>query len=545
MYIYNNYELFSLIKLMKYIIFEVLLIFVLVNKINTLNQCNSCQQILFSLKNNKSLNCLSHPFKEECMSISNKWHSMTNEVTTFYKNNQINSCETCYRMNFCHINECQLQSQLIKNIIHSKIVQFKPHFVNIANQIAEETYITDNIIYFGFIFNKIKSLLVYLKQFEVLYQKSNKIVDTYEKILIQYSQLSNVKYKGSFYINEDIESKWKDIEDTSNVYKEYFTIMKNSNYKEDNKVFLSSLSEIMSKMNNINGMKELQEKLLSLIDKAGNVTEIYKEKVKSNIELCNIIRKKIYIIQLECYDLIQEKEKIINDNQIIGNITEITNFVEKCQRELNNYKENAKNVLSIQIGKKKMRLRTKKQHNNMINQNTITSVSSIPKVVFNQVNYVPMRPILLHTGDNHYLDVKDILEEINVVSGEQDNPNQINPSQEININSNQPIQMNAMIGQSLTPLRGPIKVEVPLSTINSLGDNVFQPHKSIKELAQDLTYSKLEGEESTPVFIEKNQKKFYRNIDKYDFYSSVENKINQLDNEFADLQKSVFSILDS
>ena len=76
---------------------------------------------------------------------------------------------------------------------------------------------------------------------------------------------------------------------------------------------------------------------------------------------------------------------------------------------------------------------------------------------------------------------------------------------------------------------------------NSLGDNVFQPHKSIKELAQDLTYSELE-DESTPVFIEKNQKKF--NKDKRDFYSSVEKKINQLDNQFIDLQKSVFSILD-
>ena len=513
-----------LVRLMKYIIFEVFLIFVLINKINTLNQCNSCQQILFSLKNNKSLNCLSHPFKEECMSISNKWHSMTNEVTTFFRNNQINSCETCYRMNFCHINECQLQSQLIKNIIHTKILQSKLHFVNIANQIAEETYITDNIIYFEFIFNKIKSLLVYLKQFEVLYQKSNKIVDTYEKMLIQYSQLSNIKYKGSFYINEDIQSKWKDIEDNSNVYKEYFTIMKNSKYKGDYKVFLSSSSEIMNRMNNINGMKELQEQLLVLIDKAGNVTEIYKEKVKSNIELCNIIRKKIFIVRLECYDLIQEKETIINDNQLIGNIT---NFVEKCKREINDVKESAKNVLSIQIGKKKMRLRTKKQHNNMINQNTKSSVS--PKVVTNQMSYVPIRPILLNTVENHFLDVKDILEEIN--SSEQDNPNQINTKEYIN--SNQPIP--------LTPLQGSIKVEVPLSTINSLGDNVFQPHKSIKELAQDLTYSELE-DESTPVFIEKNQKKF--NKDKRDFYSSVDKKINQLDNEFIDLQKSVFSILD-
>ena len=136
-------------------------------------------------------------------------------------------------------------------------------------------------------------------------------------MLIQYSQLSNIKYKGSFYINEDIQSKWKDIEDNSNVYKEYFTIMKNSKYKGDYKVFLSSSSEIMNRMNNINGMKELQEQLLVLIDKAGNVTEIYKEKVKSNIELCNIIRKKIFIVRLECYDLIQEKETIINDNQLI------------------------------------------------------------------------------------------------------------------------------------------------------------------------------------------------------------------------------------
>ena len=229
-------------------------------------------------------------------------------------------------------------------------------------------------------------------------------------------------------------------------------------------------------------------------------------------------------MRLECYDLIQEKETIIHDNQLIGNIT---NFVEKCKREINDVKESAKNVLSIQIGKKKMRLRTKKQHNNMINQNTKSSVS--PKVVTNQMSYVPIRPILLNTVENHFLDVKDILEEIN--SSEQDNPNQINTKEYIN--SNQPIP--------LTPLQGSIKVEVPLSTINSLGDNVFQPHKSIKELAQDLTYSELE-DESTPVFIEKNQKKF--NKDKRDFYSSVDKKINQLDNEFIDLQKSVFSILD-
>ena len=372
--------------------------------------------------------------------------------------------------------------------------------------------------------------------------KNISVTEFYEKIKEKYGvnvlvdmideMILSDKYKETTKEEKEyIKEKVKEVEDSAKQYNTTFEYLIAYYYGLESKTEFEKFVSLSYRRNE--AVKELVKK--GLTDKEiqkyydenilyFDYLKLWIEKVKSNIELCNIIRKKIFIVRLECYHLIQEKETIINDNQLIGNIT---NFVEKCKREINDVKESAKNVLSIQIGKKKMRLRTKKQHNNMINQNTKSSVS--PKVVTNQMSYVPIRPILLNTVENHFLDVKDILEEIN--SSEQDNPNQINTKEYIN--SNQPIP--------LTPLQGSIKVEVPLSTINSLGDNVFQPHKSIKELAQDLTYSELE-DESTPVFIEKNQKKF--NKDKRDFYSSVEKKINQLDNEFIDLQKSVFSILD-
>lgn len=554
--------------------------------------CNSCQNILNGLKHNDNINCLVHPIKDECQTIYNKWHSMTDENVNFYRNNQINICETCYRLNLCHINDCKLQKELIKNVVHSKLAAYSSQFINSQvfpplNSISINNKFdnsNDNFYYFDFLFNKIKKIVEFTKKYEILYQKSIKLLETYDNLLTYYSSINSVSYKAAYYINDNIINKWDDVEGGLKAYWEYFQIMKHSTGNSNGKLFLSTTNNEANKVDN---MMQLQDKIVIMLDKIGNVTEIYKSKLQENIDICKNIRDKINIVNLHCYSkgdndvIIKEKEIIVNDKNLKIDDKIIQNLLQKCKISENKKDPVFQNIKELKIGGKSIKLGKNKKKNQQ--QPTITSPSSAninlnTKLV--QVVPIPqISPIqILHPSPHQgIIGLNDLLEEIEIVSNGKEidkkymplNINQLNPlinNEQIGV-INQPMPMplptnlhnfpnvplletkptSIPIGISsphISPSIPPKIISIPVPTSDlkkiKLDGSVFEAHDSIKNLAKEITVNTEQKNTLIPqsIFLQKNEKKVDNKID---IYEKINQKLNQIDQDFLKLKESVLT----
>lgn len=549
--------------------------------------CNSCQNILNGLKHNDNINCLVHPIKDECQTIYNKWHSMTDESVNFFRNNQINICEACYRLNLCHINDCKLQKELIKNVVHSKIAAYSSKFINSQvfpplNPIGNSNKFdnsNDNFYYFDFLFNKIKKIVELTKKYEILYQKSIKLLEAYDNLLTYYSSINSVSYKAAYYINDNIIKKWDDVEGGLSAYWEYFQVMKHSSGNSNKKLFLSTSNNLMDETNKVDNMINLQDKIVIMLDKIGNVTEIYKSKLQENIDICKNIRDKINMVNYHCYsngdndEIIKEKEIIVNDKNLKIDDKIIQNLLQKCKITENKKEPIFRNIKELKIGGKIIKLdkiKKKNQQQKIItppSKNTFSNTNLSNKLV--QVVPIPqMPPIQILRPHQAMIGLNDLLEEIEIVS----NGNKINqkylPINMIPLNNNEQINKplpiplptdpqnlpnlplletkptSIPIGISSPPPLPPSPQVMPIpipktdSKIIKLGDNVFEADDSLKNIAKKITVNTEQKKDfiSQPIFLEKNEKK---TENKMDMYEKLNQKLNQIDQDFVKLKESV------
>lgn len=147
--------------------------------------CNSCQNSLYYLKNNRKIDCRFSQCPDLCLMISSRFYSGLNPHINFFIKNHIGSCDTCFRLDLCHYNQCQYQQNLLHSTIKNVIEKTKDfhilHENNILfNQINKRS--ADYIFNMNLILANMKNMENILEKYILLWNNSKQIKNIYLKI---------------------------------------------------------------------------------------------------------------------------------------------------------------------------------------------------------------------------------------------------------------------------------------------------------------------------------------------------------------------------
>lgn len=123
----------------------------------------------------------------QCLDITKKWNTNRNQHFQFFKNNQINICETCFREGACHINDCILEKTLIQNSITEALANTQLHTIQ-ANQLSLEAinkHAEDYFFNMDFIMRNLVKMKKIVSKYITMFEEVVVIKKIYNKIIKQ------------------------------------------------------------------------------------------------------------------------------------------------------------------------------------------------------------------------------------------------------------------------------------------------------------------------------------------------------------------------
>ena len=334
---------------------------------NCVVTCMSCQNALYYLKTQNHVECTYNMCPGLCSILSGRWHSSTNQILNYFKSDHINICETCFRSGFCHINDCQLQKGITQNAIRTAIQNFNFHALNpdraIFNLINKKSQ--DYFIDMDFIFRNLDKMISFLNEYENTYLQSKKLKKIY-KIFLRYLSNKSKLALSDINLNLDIEiddeyrliDNWKDIPQNLQVYKNYYVTLKSKNVHLDaNKIYLST--DIKSEEVRIKSIQDFDMKIRYCLEKASNMTEIYKSKTERNLEILHKLVKFLDVVAAE--NLLNEEKLEYLSGKIVLDEEGFKKFLSqpkksKAEKVLTNLNKMNQSITSISVNGKTIQI---------------------------------------------------------------------------------------------------------------------------------------------------------------------------------------------
>jgi len=299
------------------------------NKFPCRFSCSVCQNSLFYLKNKKKVDCRFSQCPDLCLMISSRFYSDSNPHIEIFNKNQIGICDTCFRMDLCHINQCNFQKQIIHNAIQNALESEKSfHMINENNMIFYEfnKKFHDYIFNVNLILSNLNHMNNIFESYIMLWNRSIKIKSIYLKIFFnlkkkKFSLLNpeETLEKNNIYKNNDFQNIIIQMS-----YKFKSLISKFSKQTSDNKiVFLPNnvydTNQILESEKTLNDYINLNEDILRVtseifdisgkiqngIDKNFNIVKLIKIELSKNYHYKNII---------ESLGLLDKNDLIIHNN---------------------------------------------------------------------------------------------------------------------------------------------------------------------------------------------------------------------------------------
>ena len=153
---------------------------------NCNNSCLSCQNTLYFLKFRGNAECRFNMCPGLCMSISGQWNSNRNSHLNFFKSDQINICEACFRSSYCHINDCILEKTIVHNAIVHATENSNYHFLNPNSGVFQMVNKKSDDYFFNldFIFKNFDKSVELLCKYDQIYTDSIQLKKFYKIILL-------------------------------------------------------------------------------------------------------------------------------------------------------------------------------------------------------------------------------------------------------------------------------------------------------------------------------------------------------------------------
>lgn len=177
------------------------------------------------------------------MSISSKWNSNQNTILNYFKNDQINICETCFRGGYCHINDCILEKTLVHHAIDQSIAGHDFHYLNENNNFFLKINKHSDEYFFNmdFVLKNLSKIEKMLYKYSFLYKNSIKVKNFYKKIvtfLAKKNKLSVEDLKLGMDIDIDEEFNIDEISRSLTGLNDYFVRAKaNKIHLNENKLY--------------------------------------------------------------------------------------------------------------------------------------------------------------------------------------------------------------------------------------------------------------------------------------------------------------------
>lgn len=349
---------------------------------NCNNPCLSCQNTLYFLKFRGNAECRFNRCPGLCMSLSGQWHSNRNSHMNMFRENQINICETCFRSNHCHINDCILEKTIVHNAIQHATEKFNFHYLNpnsgvfnIVNKKSEDYFFN-----MDFIFKNTDKTLGLLKQYEKVYADSIKLKKFYKIILKFLSNkvqlnLSEVNLGLQIDIDADLLPQWSDMQEHLRIYKNYYMALKSDKiHLNEEKIYLST--DIKKEEDVVKNIIDFDNKVKLNLNKAHNVTEVYKMKCHENLET---LKKLVMFVDVVASSNIDNQKKMeiltAKESPTPEQLKELLKSKPKEKVKLSNSKNSA---VSIKVAGKKIKI--KQDGGNKVNNNISSSPVQLPEL---------------------------------------------------------------------------------------------------------------------------------------------------------------------
>lgn len=112
---------------------EISFLVVISKKENCSESCNTCQKALYYIRyTQSSAHCQISDCIDTCIEITNRYNS--NTYFNDFRENRVNICEACYRESYCHIQDCNIQKEIIHQAVLNNYNNYTFHSIMFDNQ---------------------------------------------------------------------------------------------------------------------------------------------------------------------------------------------------------------------------------------------------------------------------------------------------------------------------------------------------------------------------------------------------------------------------
>ena len=299
------------------------------------NPCNVCQSSIYTLKTFSKIDCLNTECPQICTGLRNDFLSQKNIQLSIFRNNQLTVCETCFRLNLCHMSECIQQKSIIKNSISSTLqntqlfhkILSDQVVIDELNKLPSDLSFNINLIFTNG--NRLMTdVLNYINLF--YYSESLKKIyfNFYERITNEKYEIINqnvpsfsydesiTAYDEFFKNNENLDSLFQNykirVETLENFYKTQLINARISISPERlyNSFILNEEQYIIDKYTDFN------IKMKNLIDEIFSFIEYLNVGIKKNIFIIGNIKKSFFNKNIENSQRLKEEPAIVLENTI-------------------------------------------------------------------------------------------------------------------------------------------------------------------------------------------------------------------------------------
>ncbi len=299
------------------------------------NPCNVCQSSIYTLKTFSKIDCLNTECPQICTGLRDDFLSQKNIQLSFFRNNQLTVCETCFRLNLCHMSECIQEKSIIGNTISSTLQNTQIFHKILSDQVVIDDLNklpTDLSFNINLIFTNGNRLMTDAQNYINLFYYSESLkkiyFNLYERITNEKYEIKNQKdpsfsfdesitaYDEFFKNNENLDSLFKNymirVETLENFYKTQLINVRVSLSPERlyNSFILNEEQSIIDKY------IEFNLKMKNLIDEIYSFTEYLNVGIKKNIFIIGNIKRSFFNKNLKNIKPLNEEPDIVLENTI-------------------------------------------------------------------------------------------------------------------------------------------------------------------------------------------------------------------------------------
>jgi len=325
--------------------------------------CSACQNNLFYLKTTKKVDCRFSQCPDLCLMISSRFYSGVNPHINFFIKNQIGTCDTCFRLDLCHMNQCNYQMNIIHNTIQNNLRKTESfHILKenniIFNDINKRS--KDYVFNMNLILSNLNNMNTILKKYIFLWNKSIRIKNIYLKIFSILTK-SNIDFLNSGNYKKDLISNNDSSADLQNIIIQMDQKFKNmiakySNKLEQNKILFSpnkvyDSNSILKYEKTLNDYISLNQDLFSITSEIFNISDSIKSDIFHNRNFIKAI--KIEFSKNLKYKNILTKLGLFDENEL---------FVDNFENKINTFSQNLNSFSMLNSNLNNKNLATSKGH---------------------------------------------------------------------------------------------------------------------------------------------------------------------------------------